>query len=115
MLERMRGYLFVRQLSSFVGRAVVFLFGVSVLLFFFYALGSSQEFLDSTQLLILSVLRVTLLLEAAAGVWYAGFLVWRNVTERRPFVMRWLLLVVSLAICAVLLAALQFVRQWLQS
>jgi hypothetical protein len=115
MLGRMKGYLFVRQLSSFVGRAVVFLFGVSVLLFFFYALGSSQEFLDSTQLLILSVLRVTLLLEVATGVWYAGFLVWRNAKERRPFVLRWLCLVASLVISSALLAVLHFVRQWLQS
>ncbi len=111
----MKGYLFLRQVSSFVGRAVVFLFCVSALLFFFYSLGSSQEFLDSTQLLILSTLRVTLWLEIAVGVWYAGFLVWRNAAERRPLVVRWVLLVLSLALCSVLLAALQFLRQWFQS
>ena len=107
--------MFLRRVSSFVGRAVVFLFTVTALLFFFYALGNAQEFLDSTQLFFLALLRVTLWMEIALGVWYAGFLVYRNVSERRPLVVRWLLLVLSLLVCAALLATLQFVRQWLQS
>ncbi len=98
-----------------MGRAVVFLFSVSALLFFFYVLGNSQQFLDSTQLFLLALLRVTLWLEIALGVWFAGFLVYRNLSERRPFVLRWLLLIISLAVCSALLATLQFVRQWLQS
>ena len=111
----MKGYPFLRQVSSFVGRAVVFLFCVSAMLFFFYAVGNTQEFLDSTQLLLLGLLRVTLWLEIAAGLWYAGFLVYRNVKERRPLVVRWLLLLASLVVSCAFLATLQFVRQWLQS
>jgi hypothetical protein len=98
-----------------MGRAVVFLFTVAVLLFFFYALGNTQEFLDSTQLFLLSALRLTLWLEIAGGVWYAASLVYRTVAERRLPVVRIVLLLLSLAVCAALLVVLQFVRQWLQS
>ena len=111
----MKGYPFLRQVSSFVGRAVVFLFCASAMLFFLYALGNQQEFLDSTQLLLLGLLRVTLWLEIAVGVWYAGFLLYRNVKERRPLFVRWLLLLLSLVVSSAFLATLQFVRQWLQS
>jgi hypothetical protein len=98
-----------------MGRAVLFVFAVTALLFFFYGLGSGQDFLDSTQLILLSALRVTLWTEIALGAWYAVSLVYRCVTERRALVIRWLLLVTAFSLSAVLLAALQFVRQWLQS
>ncbi len=98
-----------------MGRAVVFLFSLAALLFFFYALGNTQDFLDSTQLFLLSALRLTLWLEIAGGAWYAVSLVYRTVVERRLPVVRSVLLVLALAICAALLVVLQFVRQWLQS
>jgi hypothetical protein len=111
----MKQYPFLSHVSSFTGRAVVFFFMVSVLLFFFYMLGNYQDFLTSTQLLLLSLLRVSLGLEIASGAWLAGFLVYRNVHERRPFVVRWILLVVSLLFSVSLLVALRFVQQWLQT
>jgi hypothetical protein len=111
----MKAYPFLSRVSSFVGRAVVFFFMLSVLLFFFYLLGNYQDFLDSTQLFLLSLLRVTLGLELASGVWLAVFLVYRNVRERRPFLVRWILLILSLACCSGLLVTLRFVQQWLQS
>jgi hypothetical protein len=111
----MKAYLFLSRVSSFVGRAVVFFFILSVLLFFFYLLGNYQDFLDSTQLFLLSLLRATLGLELVSGVWLAVFLVYRNVREHRPLFVRWILLVLSLASCSGLLVALRFVQQWLQS
>ncbi len=111
----MTAYPFLRQLSSYVGRIVVFLFALSVFLSFFYVLGNSQDFLDSTQLFLLGLLRVSLWLELAAGLWYALFLAYRGASEHRPLVLRWILLVLSLVVCAAVLVVLQFVRQWLQS
>jgi len=102
-------------MSSFVGRAVVFFFLTSALLFFFYVVGNYQDFLDSTQLFLLMLLRISLGLELVTGVWLAGFLIYRNVTEKRAFIARWLLLVLSFGICSTLLVALRFVQQWLQS
>jgi hypothetical protein len=109
----MKGYPFLRRLSSFAGRAVTYFFILSALLFFTYMLGNYQDFLDSTQLFLLSLLRVSLGLEIVCGVWLAGLLVSRNVRERRPLVVRWILLVFSMICCAVLLVALRFVQQWL--
>jgi hypothetical protein len=111
----MKAYLFLSRMSSFMGRAVTFCFMISVLLLFFYIVGNYQDFLDSTQLFLLSLLRVSLGLELVLGVWLAGFLVYRNVRERRPFLVRWILLLLSLACCSALLLALRFVQQWLQS
>jgi hypothetical protein len=112
---RMKEYPFLLRASSFAGRAVVFFFVLSALLCFFYALGNYQDFLDSTQLFLLRLLRVSLELELFCGAWLAGFLVYRNVREHRAFVARWILLVLSFACCTVLLVALRFMQQWLQS
>ena len=111
----MKSYPFLLHVSSFVGRAVVFFFMVSLLLCFFYVLGNYQDFLDSTQLFLLSLLRVALGLQLVCGIWYAGFLAWRNTHEQRPHLVRWILLALSLFCCSGLLLALRFVQQWLQS
>jgi hypothetical protein len=109
----MKGYPFLRKLSSFAGRAVTFFFIVSALLFFTYALGNAQDFLDSTQVFLLSVLRISLGLEIICGVWLVGLLVYRNASERRPLLVRWVLLVLSMICCTAILFALRFVQQWL--
>jgi hypothetical protein len=111
----MKAYPFLPRLSSFAGRAVVFFFVLSLLLCFFYVLGNYQDFLDSTQLALLAVLRVSLGCEIACGIWLAVFLVYRAVYERRVFVVRWVLLVLALIVCSGLLLVLRFVQQWLQS
>ncbi len=111
----MKEYPFLRRVSSFAGRAVVFFFVLSLLLCFFYALGNYQDFLDSTQLFLLRLLRVSLELEIFCGMWLAVFMVYRNVVERRPLVTRWILLVLSIVGCTALLFALRFMQSWLQS
>jgi hypothetical protein len=111
----MKGYSFLHHVSSFTGRAVVFFFLTSVLCVFLYVLGNYQDFLDSTQLLLLGCLRVSLSLQLVCSVWLAGFLVWRVVRERRPFIVRWVLLGLSFCASAVLLAALRMVQQWLHA
>jgi hypothetical protein len=111
----MKGYRFLSRMSSFTGRAAVYFYALSVLLFFFYLLGGYQDFLDSTQVFLLSLLRVTLGLELIACVWLAGFLIYRGVQEHRAFVIRWILVALSLVSSAAFLVALRYVQQWLQS
>ncbi|MGA2479739.1 MAG: hypothetical protein ABSG63_13390 [Spirochaetia bacterium] len=111
----MKGYPFLPRLSSFAGRAVVFFFVLSLLLCFFYVLGTYQDFLDSTQLALLSLLRISLGCEIACGIWCAVFLVYRGVYERRVFPVRWVLLLLALVFCSGLLLVLRFVQSWLQS
>jgi hypothetical protein len=114
-LGRMKEYPFLTRLSSFTGRAVVFFFVLSVLLFFFYLLGNYQDFLDSTQLFLLSLLRLSLALELASGAYFAIFQVRLCVHERRPFVLRWVLILLSMSASGALLLALQYVRAWLRA
>jgi hypothetical protein len=113
--KRMKEYPFLTHASSFTGRAVVFFFLLSVLLLFFYLAGNYQDFLDSTQVLLLWLLRVSLSLQLLTGVWLACFLVYRTVHERRVFVVRWILLLLSFAGSGALLVSLRFVQQWLQA
>ena len=111
----MKEYRFLSYLSSFAGRAVAFFFIMSLVLLLLYVLGNYQDFLDSTQLFLLSCLRVALSLELIMGAWLAGFLVYRNLSEHRPFVVRWILLALAFCTSVVLLAALRLVQQWLHS
>ena len=111
----MKEYPFLTRLSSFTGRAVVFFFFLSLLLFFFYILGNYQDFLDSTQLFLLTLLRLALSLELASGAYLAIFLVRRTVHERRAFVLRWILLAFSMTALAALLLVLQYIRAWLRA
>jgi hypothetical protein len=111
----MKQYPFLSQVSSFTGRAVVFFFTVSLILLFFFMLGNYQDFLTSTQLLLLSLLHVSLGLELVCAAWLAAFLVYRTIHERRPFVVRWVLLVLGFLVSGFLLVGLRFVQQWLQS
>jgi hypothetical protein len=111
----MKGYPFLSYVSSFAGRAVIFLFIVSLLCLFLYSLGNYQDFLDSTQLFLLACLRASLSLQMIASFWLGGFLVYRSIKEHRRFVVRWVLLGLSFAVSAVLLALLRLVQQWLHS
>ena len=112
---RMKEYPFLTRLSSLTGRAVAFFFFFSLLVFFFYILGNYQDFLESTQLFLLSLLRLSLSLELASGAYLAIFLVRQSIHERHVFVLRWVLLGFCMTSCAALLLVLQFVRAWLHS
>ena len=106
IVARMKEYPFLTRLSSFTARAVVF---------FFYLLGNYQDFLDSTQLFLLSMLRLALALELASGAYLAVFLVRHCLHSRRPFVLRWVLLALSMTSSGTLLLALQYIRAWLRA
>ena len=110
----MRVYPFLRRVSSFSGRLLVFSFLLSLLLTFLWLAGNAQGFLDATQAAILAGLRWTLLVELAAGVWTAGILVARSVCEHRWFPVRLVLTVVSLAAGVFMLASLGLLQAWLQ-
>jgi hypothetical protein len=93
-----------------VGRAAVFFFILSVLLFLLYILGNFQEFLDATQLYLLGLLRVSLLAELFAGLLYiiSVFLVRRERRRARRLV----LCACSMVFSYVLLVGLSFLAAW---
>ncbi len=111
----MKEYPILSRLSSFTGRAVVFFFAASALLLFFFIVGNTQEFLDSTQGLLLSALAGSLSLEVISGLFLAVMLAQRSSLERRAFVGRWVMLALSVAVCLALLLVLQWLRSWLRA
>jgi hypothetical protein len=111
----MKEYPFLAHLSSFAGRAVVFFFSTSVLLLYFYLLGNDQDFLDSTQTMLLSALSLSLALQLICGVYLAVALVRRVIRERKAFLVRWVLLVLSMIVCAGLLVVLRWLESWLRT
>jgi hypothetical protein len=110
----MKDYPILSRLSSFTGRAVAFFFASSVLVTFFFLVGNDQEFLESTQSLLLRLLSASLALQLVFGAAACVFLARRTLVERRPFVLRWVLLVLSLALSLVLLLGLHWLRSWLR-
>jgi hypothetical protein len=111
----MKAYPFLLRVSSFAGRAVAFFFISALLVLFFYLLGNYQDFLDSTQLFLLSLLNITLILQLVSGFYFAVFLSIRSFRERRFFVLRTILLILSLIFSAGLLVAMRFLQSWLQA
>lgn len=112
--DRVRVYPFLRGVSSFAGRLLAFAFLVSLLLAFLWLAGSLQEFLDTTQSVILAALRQALLVALAAGAWTLGTLVARCIAERRVLAVRLLLALFSMAAAAALLASLGLLQAWLR-
>jgi hypothetical protein len=107
-------YPFLRRLSSFTGRLLVFTFLLSLLLAFLWLAGNLQGFLDATQASIQTILRWTLLVEIATAAWTTGVLAARSWIERRLFPVRFTLAVVCLAAGVFLLGSLRFVLAWLR-
>jgi len=95
-----------------VARGVVFFFVLSLLLFCLYLLGNFQEFLDTTQIFLLDLLRLSLLAEVFLGVLYI-FLVFFLRRQRR-YVVKLVLCFLSVLFCWVLLLGISFLSAWFQ-
>jgi hypothetical protein len=109
---RMRRVFFFDSLFWLIGRAVVFFFVLAALLFALYLLGNFQEFLDSTQALLLRLLRPALLAEVLLALLYIVLLLVR--ARRRLLVGRLVLSFLSAVLCAGLLLATGFLSAWFQ-
>jgi hypothetical protein len=108
----MRRVFFFDSLFWLIGRAVVFFFVLALLLFALYLLGNFQEFLDSTQALLLRLLRPALLAEVLVALLYIVLLLVR--ARRRLLVGRLVLSFLSAVLCAGLLLATGFLSAWFQ-
>lgn len=95
-----------------VARGVVFFFLFSLLLFLLYLLGNFQEFLDSTQVLLIQLLKASLLAEVFIGLVYilSVFFLRR---ARRQYV-KLILCSFSVVFCCLLLLAFSFLSAWFQ-
>jgi hypothetical protein len=112
-LRRSRGQIFLlSSLYWLVARAVVFFFIFSLLLFLLYLLGNFQEFLDSTQIFLIKLLKISLLTEVFLGVLYI-LLVFVLRRQRRHY-LKLIFCSLSVVISYLLLLAFSFLSAWFQ-
>jgi hypothetical protein len=102
--------LFLQSLYWLAGRSAVFCFVLSQMALALYLLGNFQEFLDSTQVLLLVLLRLALIAGILSALTFAvvSFLV------HRPRAGRLILCFLSIVYSAALLLVTGFLSAWFQ-
>ncbi len=96
------------------GKLLGFFFVLSLLLLLLYALGSYQEFLDSSQLWLLRVIRISLGGVVFTGLYGAVLMIIGAATRRRFPGLRFVLTLLAVVMCAALLLVLTFLSSWFQ-
>jgi hypothetical protein len=107
---RRNNSLFLEALYWLSGRMAAFCFAVSQLVLALYLLGSFQEFLDSTQVLLLALLRPTLLAGILSALVFAAV----SIGVGRPRAGRLVLCFLAAVYCAALLLVTGFLSAWFQ-
>ena len=90
----------------------MFFFIFSLLLFLLYLLGNFQDFLDSTQIFLIQLLKVSLLAEIFVGLLY--LLMVFLLRRQRRFLGKVILCSLSVVTSFVLLLAFSFLTAWFQ-
>lgn len=113
MQSRSLGRIFLlSSLYWLVARGVVFFFISSLLLFLLYLLGNFQEFLDSTQIFLIQLLKVGLLTEVFLGLLYVVLVF--LLRRQRRFLGKLILCTLSIVSSFILLLAFSFLSAWFQ-
>jgi hypothetical protein len=112
-LRRSMGQVFLMSsLHWLVARAVVF-FGIfSLLLFLLYLLGNFQEFLDSSQIFLIRLLKISLLSEVFTGLLYVVLVF--MLRRQRRFLGKLILCSLSILGSFFLLLVFSFLSAWFQ-
>lgn len=100
----------LESLYWLTGRMAVFCFVQSALALVLYLLGNFQEFLDATQILLLTLLRLTLLAGILSALTYAAV----SFAVGRPRAGRLVLCFLSIAYSGALLLVTGFLSAWFQ-
>ncbi|MCK5005762.1 MAG: hypothetical protein KAR73_00135 [Spirochaetales bacterium] len=112
-MRRSRGQIFIlSSLYWLVARGVVFFFIFSLLLFLLYLLGNFQEFLDSTQIFLIKLLKISLLAEVFLGILY--ILLVFILRRQRRYYLKLIFCSLSVVISYLLLLAFSFLSAWFQ-
>jgi hypothetical protein len=113
MQSHRRGRIFLlSSLYWLVARTVVFFFIFSLLLFLLYLLGNFQDFLDSTQIFLIQLLKVSLLAEVFVGLLYLVMVF--LLRRQRRFLGKVILCSLSVVASFALLLAFSFLTAWFQ-
>ena len=101
---------FLESLYWLAGRTAVFCFMLSLLALALYLLGNFQDFLDATQVLLLTLLRLASLAGILSALTYAAV----SFAVRRPRASRLILCFLSVAYSTALLLVTGFLSAWFQ-
>jgi len=111
-LRSVRASFLLRGLYTLISKATVFFFVFAAIVLALYFLGNFQEFLDTTQIFLLSLLEVCLLAEVGTGAFHIVLLF--LVQETRHRLLRLVLSFAGVIISYVLLLAFKFLSAWFQ-
>jgi hypothetical protein len=99
-------------LFSLLGRLTLFFILFALLVLFLYIIGNYQEFLDSSQLLLLKILEVVSLFGAIIGMYYIFFLFFIALLEKKIFILRFILTFLSIIVSIFLFSGIKFLSSW---
>lgn len=102
-----------KKIHAFVGRLCVFLFPVVVLLSGLFLLGNFQEFLDSTQIFLLSLLRVATLSFIIAAVYHLLVLTVHVMRKGRVSFFAFLFSLLGMVVVGAIYFLVNFLSSWL--
>jgi len=108
-LPRKRAFL-LESLHWLAGRTAVLCFALSLLTLALYLLGNFQDYLDSTQVLLLALLRLALLAGILAALTFAAV----SLALGRPKAGRLILCFLLVVYSGALLLAAGFLSAWFQ-
>lgn len=113
MQSHTRGRIFLlSSLYWLTARGVVFFFIFSLILFLLYLLGNFQDFLDSTQIFLITLLKISLLTEVFVGFLYLLLLF--LLRRQRRYLGKLILCSLSIVSSFFLLLAFSFLSAWFQ-
>lgn len=99
-------------LFSLLGRLTAFLALLSLLILFLYIIGNYQQFLDSSQLLLLKILETVSLFGAISGIYYIFFIFFIGLMEKKVMVLRLVLTILIILVCVFLFSGIKFLSSW---
>ncbi|MBN2535314.1 MAG: hypothetical protein JXB88_20710 [Spirochaetales bacterium] len=99
-------------LFSLLGRLTIFFVLFSLLLLFLYIIGNYQEFLDSSQFLLLKLLEIISLFGAICGMYYIFFLFFIALLEKKILILRFILTILIIILCSILFTGIKFLSSW---
>lgn len=99
-------------LFSLLGRLILFFVLFSLLILFLYIIGNYQEFLDSSQFLLLKILEVVSLFGGICATYYIFFLFFIVLVEKKLLILRFILTIISIVLCIILFSGIKFLSSW---
>ena len=98
-----------QRISSLLGRVSIFLFFLNLVLGFIYVIGSIQEFLDTTQSLILRIFEVSSIAFLILATYTLVLMIMEMIRLKRYYTVALLITVIGIALVLTLFVGVQFI------